>query len=249
VRQELQVLKGSAHGESADGGSSQLLRADDGLSFYAKQRAPTPEQVIQAAASAELNLLSGEAALLTRALAREQRIEASERKKSQSAATGDGSGPRVQSGVLQRWSPATASRSGPTVLAGGADAKVTISMSRSIGDWDASRAIIPQPDFCRFEVAPGAWVRAVIASDGVWDLVSHEEAALLARNARSVDDAAGSIVAVAHDRGLVRLGKLKDDTTCLVVDLNPSQIPFEDLPKEAAPSTAARSNGGCCSLM
>ena len=39
-------------------------------------------------------------------------------------------------------------------------------MTRSIGDWDASRACIPEPECMPFEVATGDHVRVVLASDG-----------------------------------------------------------------------------------
>ena len=69
-------------------------------------------------------------------------------------------------------------------------------------------------------------MRTVIASDGVWDFLSLEEGARIARKAASAQQAAHAIVDLTYKRSMRRLGRLKDDTTCVVVDLNPSHKPF-----------------------
>ena len=52
------------------------------------------------------------------------------------------------------------------------------------------------------------------------------EACKIARRASTPDRAAESIVEKAYYRGMAKYERLKDDTTCLVVDLNPSALPF-----------------------
>ena len=56
-------------------------------------------------------------------------------------------------------------------------APVSTAVTRSIGDWDAARTLIPQPDLYRFEVGASEHERVVLASDGVWDFVSAAQAA------------------------------------------------------------------------
>ena len=131
------------------------------------------------------------------------------------------------------------------MLAGGEDGKVSTCVTRSIGDWDGSRAMIPQPELRRFEVSGEEHVRVVLCSDGVWDFVTVEEAAAVARRARTCDDATRLIVQKAYNRSMRKLERLKDDTTCVVVDLNPSGRPFgkPDLGGGGA------GDGGCCALM
>ena len=48
-------------------------------------------------------------------------------------------------------------------------------MTRSIGDWCGPDAVLPHPELEQFEVQGHA--RAVIASDGLWDVCSRAEAA------------------------------------------------------------------------
>lgn len=72
-------------------------------------------------------------------------------------------------------------KAGPKVLAGGDHGQVSTCVTRSIGDWDGSRAMIPQPELLRFEVQPSEHVRCVMCSDGVWDFLTLDEAASCAR--------------------------------------------------------------------
>ena len=101
-------------------------------------------------------------------------------------------------------------------------APVSTCVTRSIGDWDGSRALVPEPELMAFKVAPHEFVRVVIASDGLWDFVSHVEAAKVVRKSYSSTRAAERLVQLACNRSLSSRGRLKDDTTVIVVDLNPS---------------------------
>jgi serine/threonine protein phosphatase PrpC len=175
---------------------------------------------------------------LCRALGREKRIEAPEKRKSFATNT-----PlrRSNTSVLQRVSTNHPSATGPLVLAGGALNRVSTCVTRSIGDWDGARAMIPQPDVLRFDVGASQHVRVILCSDGVWDVLSLHDACKLARASPSAAAAADGIVELAYRRSMQRFERLKDDTTCVVVDLNPSLMPF------AKPAGAG--GGGCCAVM
>ena len=101
-------------------------------------------------------------------------------------------------------------------------------MTRSLGDWKHVSWILPRPQIARTSVRPTDHWRVVLASDGLWDVVSHEQAASLTRGAETCQEAAEALVSAAKhvylsERGLELPG---DDTTVLVVDLNPSLRPF-----------------------
>ena len=72
------------------------------------------------------------------------------------------------------------------------------------------------------------------------DLMTLAEACKLARRASTPHLAAQSIVEKAYYRGMAKYERLKDDTTCLVVDLNPSQMSFVKPPP---------GDSGCCQVM
>ena len=206
------------------------------MSFYAKSRAPTIEEVRAACAKVGTKLSEGEVLSLVRALGREKRIEAPERRRS---FTTPSVLQRSNTNVLKRVSDSDPSVHGPMVLAGGVMNKVSTCITRSIGDWDGSRAMIPQPEIVSFEVGHSQHLRAIVASDGVWDFLTLQAACKIARTAATPQAAATAIVDAAYWKSMAKFERLKDDTTCVVIDLNPSQLPF------AKPADA----GGCCALM
>ncbi|KAE8665172.1 B3 domain-containing protein [Hibiscus syriacus] len=81
-------------------------------------------------------------------------------------------------------------------------------LSRSIGDRDVGEFIVPVP--YQMSTAGG---RIIISSDGVWDAIS-AEAALDCCRGMPPDAAATQIVKEA-----VRANGLRDDTTCIVIDI------------------------------
>ena len=86
-------------------------------------------------------------------------------------------------------------------------------MTRSLGDWSKVAWILPAPETRRATVGAPEHVRIVLASDGLWDVVSHEEAADLTRRADRAGGRAG-----ARRRGQVRVPRgarprAGDDTT------------------------------------
>ena len=166
--------------------SGELSNGSNGMSndsFYAKRKAPTAEEVRAALEALELREI-GELAFetLVRALGREKRIEAPEKRRSFQSPDRPGLA-RANSGIIKRGF-AQHSAHGPMVLAGGSvhsdkttdtasshgsnHGSVNTCVTRSIGDWDGARAMIPQPDMHAFKVVPGEHKRAIICSDGVW---------------------------------------------------------------------------------
>ncbi|CAM8936792.1 unnamed protein product [Rhodiola kirilowii] len=91
-------------------------------------------------------------------------------------------------------------------------------LSRSIGDTDVGEFIVPIPHVKQVKL-PSAGGRLIIASDGIWDALSSEEAAKACRGLPAEIAAKLVVKEALRSRGL------KDDTTCLVVDITPSDYP------------------------
>ncbi|XP_078445660.1 protein phosphatase 2C family protein isoform X1 [Wolffia australiana] len=97
-------------------------------------------------------------------------------------------------------------------------------LSRSIGDMDVGEYIVPVP-YVKQVKLPSAGGRLIIASDGVWDALSSETAAKCCRGLPA-ELAAKLVVKEA-----LRTRGLRDDTTCIVVDI----IPPENLSLSPSP--------------
>ncbi|XP_049414721.1 probable protein phosphatase 2C 12 [Solanum stenotomum] len=91
-------------------------------------------------------------------------------------------------------------------------------LSRSIGDMDVGEFIVPVPYVKQVKLS-SAGGRLVIASDGVWDALSAEISVECCRG-MSPDAAACQIVKEA-----VQPKGIRDDTTCIVVDIQPLEKP------------------------
>ncbi|XP_059454820.1 probable protein phosphatase 2C 15 isoform X2 [Corylus avellana] len=87
-------------------------------------------------------------------------------------------------------------------------------LSRSIGDMDVGEYIVPIPYVKQVKLSK-AGGRLIIASDGIWDALSSEMAAKSCRGLPA-ELAARQVVKEA-----LRTRGLKDDTTCIVVDIIP----------------------------
>ncbi|KAL3654433.1 hypothetical protein CASFOL_004114 [Castilleja foliolosa] len=87
-------------------------------------------------------------------------------------------------------------------------------LSRSIGDMDVGELIVPIP-FVKQVKLSSKGGRLIIASDGIWDSLSSEAAA---NSCRGVPAELSAMVVVKE---ALRLCGLKDDTTCVVVDIIP----------------------------
>ncbi|XP_020588449.1 probable protein phosphatase 2C 3 [Phalaenopsis equestris] len=87
-------------------------------------------------------------------------------------------------------------------------------LSRSIGDMDVGEFIVPIPHVKQVKLAKTGG-RLIIASDGIWDALPSEIAAKCCRGLTAELAARQVVKEALRSRGL------KDDTTCIVVDLIP----------------------------
>ncbi|KVI06665.1 Protein phosphatase 2C [Cynara cardunculus var. scolymus] len=116
-------------------------------------------------------------------------------------------------------------------------------LSRSIGDLDVGEFIVPVPYVKQVKLS-SAGGRMIIASDGVWDAMS-AEAALVCCRGLLPDAAAAQIVKEA-----VQFKGLRDDTTCIVVDIlppektNPHVSPVKKTGKRVLKSMFRRKSSG-----
>ncbi|KAK4378878.1 hypothetical protein RND71_000740 [Anisodus tanguticus] len=91
-------------------------------------------------------------------------------------------------------------------------------LSRSIGDTDVGEFIVPIPHVKQVKIS-NAGGRLIIASDGIWDALSSDSAAQSCRGLPAELAAKLVVKEALRSRGL------KDDTTCLVVDIIPYDQP------------------------
>ncbi|KAF8401403.1 hypothetical protein HHK36_012342 [Tetracentron sinense] len=98
-------------------------------------------------------------------------------------------------------------------------------LSRSIGDMDVGEFIVPIPHVKQVKLS-NAGGRLIIASDGIWDALSSYMAAKSCRGLPA-DLGAKLVVKVISNLSAIpealRSRGLKDDTTCLVVDIIPPE--------------------------
>ncbi|KAJ7958143.1 Protein phosphatase 2C family protein [Quillaja saponaria] len=96
-------------------------------------------------------------------------------------------------------------------------------LSRSIGDMDVGEFIVPVPYVKQVKLST-AGGRLIISSDGVWDALTAETALECCRG-MSPEASAAQIVKEA-----VQAKGLRDDTTCIVIDILPQEKPAAALP-------------------
>ncbi|OVA07459.1 Protein phosphatase 2C (PP2C)-like domain [Macleaya cordata] len=89
-------------------------------------------------------------------------------------------------------------------------------LSRSIGDMDVGEFIVPIPHVKQVKLS-NTGGRLIIASDGIWDALSSEMAA------KSCRGLPAELAAKLVVKEALRTRGLKDDTTCLVVDIIPPE--------------------------
>ena len=133
---------------------------------------------------------------------------------------------RTQSRSLPRRSPAQLQT-------------VSTAVTRAIGDWDGSRALVPHPEIRRHHVGREGCYRAVLASDGLWDFLTVEAARKVLCSATDVAAAAAKLADTAKSKSNGKFNFIKDDITVVVVELNPSGAP--------PPLTLAEASG-CCAV-
>ena len=117
--------------------------------------------------------------------------------------------------------------------------RVVVTMAEDVGPGGAADLVLPHPQIHTFEVPAGAVHRICLASDGLWDVVKFEACAEVLRDAKSVAGASKALLKKAVDEYIENRNhdSMDDDTTVLVVELDPSGV---------SPPPAS---GGCCAVM
>ncbi|CAK8568271.1 unnamed protein product [Lathyrus sativus] len=101
-------------------------------------------------------------------------------------------------------------------------------LSRSIGDMDVGEFIVPVPYVKQVKISTSGG-RLIICSDGVWDALSAETVLDCCRG-MSAEAAAPHII-----KESVQAKGLRDDTTCIVVDILPQEKPPTSAPTQKRP--------------
>lgn len=93
-------------------------------------------------------------------------------------------------------------------------------MTRTLGDKYGPRSCIPLPDISAITLGPDEFGRIVLASDGLWDVLTVEAVRKTVMKFHRPEDVA---IALAQSASNLRAshGLRKDDITVLVVDVNP----------------------------
>lgn len=101
---------------------------------------------------------------------------------------------------------------------------ISITMTRSLGDRSAARCCVCTPEVSVINVARGEFVRLVLASDGLWDVIKTHQVIAPIRKIVDTQEAAKELASYArHLRENARIRI--DDITCLVIDINPEANP------------------------
>lgn len=113
-------------------------------------------------------------------------------------------------------------------------------VSRSIGDLDTGPLIVPLPHVRQMLVPEQRALRFLIASDGLWDLMTYEKSAKCIRNKLPAEAAEYLATLVVKDR------RMADDMTVIVLDVTPQEglhFPVSAL-RAGANKPPARAGGG-----
>lgn len=97
---------------------------------------------------------------------------------------------------------------------------VSLQVTRSIGDAYAARSVIAEPDVVSLSIPKGQYVRFVLASDGIFEILSTLDVAKFVAKIPNAAKAAAKLSANAKQKRLYG-GIAADDITCVVVDINP----------------------------
>ncbi|KQJ99978.1 probable protein phosphatase 2C 15 [Brachypodium distachyon] len=108
-------------------------------------------------------------------------------------------------------------------------------LSRSIGDQDVGQFIVPVPLVKQVKLST-AGGRLIIASDGVWDALTAEVALNCSRGLPPEAAAEKIVKEAVHSKGL------RDDTTCIVVDLVPEKGNLAMAPPKRQPGMGVFKN-------
>ena len=114
--------------------------------------------------------------------------------------------------------------------------------TRSIGDWKASNLVLPTPQFASFVVPVTSTFRVALASKGAWKATDDRFVAKCMQVHAKVEAAAGRWMAVAEKAQLGSIAKqaklpkdapMVDDTTMLIVEINPSGSAHDGVQRSA----------------
>ena len=128
----------------------------------------------------------------------------------------DSASPRRRSFIAQRISD-NGKQKGPWCLFSGASG-CSLAVTRSLGDSDAARCCISEPEIIRRKIPAGTAERIVICSDGVWDVMTSADVAERARSGSNPAAAAKKVALIAKERRS-RGFFGRDDITVMVVDV------------------------------
>ncbi|GBG71916.1 hypothetical protein CBR_g10852 [Chara braunii] len=114
-------------------------------------------------------------------------------------------------------------------------------ISRSLGDSDAGKCILPVPHVKQIKLSTRGG-RLILATDGIWDVLSNEKAAKCCRGLPPQKAASLILKEAVKARGV------KDDMTVIVVDILPPEVATCDLtctPRGGGGGGRARGTPGC----
>jgi len=107
-----------------------------------------------------------------------------------------------------------------------ANGRVGLAMSRSIGDGECKGCgVIPDPEIQKFTIAPpksetgDGDLFVIVASDGVWEFISSQEAAEIIAGTEHASNACEVLVQEAAERWRKEEGNYRDDITAIVTFL------------------------------
>lgn len=115
---------------------------------------------------------------------------------------------------------------------------IGLAMARSIGDFAVkSVGVVPEPEVKTFELQHGEDEFVILASDGVWEFISSQEAVDIVgeklNEGKECHGACQELIEIASDRWAEEEGDYRDDITAIVIKL---PLPFQ------FPSTAQNEN-------
>lgn len=143
----------------------------------------------------------------------------------------------TQAGPLRVWSPAEGMR------------KPGLAMSRSIGDVVAAQVgVVCDPALSYARLKPRRDRSLILASDGIWDVMSDAEAVeLVAQHGSDVAASASAVCDIAHSRWVRETGVegRVDDITAIIIVLWPdAECAAAETPPVATAATAAAGGAG-----
>jgi hypothetical protein len=101
---------------------------------------------------------------------------------------------------------------------------ISITMTRSLGDRNAARCCVCTPEVSAITIPRGEFVRLVLASDGLWDVLKTQQLLAPVRKIIDTQEAAKELATYARklrENAHIRI----DDITCVVVDINAEANP------------------------